>query len=73
MPRLRQVSRKDATNETVLRSYKRVIDDGFATTFDEGLQMEKQRSRAHAVSVTPEKIAARRAQVQARGRAQVQK
>jgi enoyl-CoA hydratase len=57
----------------VLRAYKRVIDDGFATTFEEGLQIEKQRSRAHAITVTPAKIAARRAQVQARGRAQVQK
>jgi enoyl-CoA hydratase len=57
----------------VLRSYKRVIDDGFAGTFGDGLRLEKQRSRVHATTVTPEKIAARRAQVQARGRAQVQK
>jgi enoyl-CoA hydratase len=57
----------------VLRAYKRVIDDGHATTFAEGLRIEKERSRAHAASVTPEKIAARRAQVQARGRSQVQK
>jgi enoyl-CoA hydratase len=57
----------------VLRAYKRVIDDGYAETFAAGLRIEKARSRAHAASVTPEKIAARRAQVQARGRAQVQK
>jgi len=57
----------------VLRAYKRVIDDGYATTFAEGLRTEKARSREHAASVTPEKIAARRAQVQARGRAQVRK
>jgi enoyl-CoA hydratase len=57
----------------VLRAYKRVIDDGYATTFGEGLRTEKARSREHAASVTPEKIAARRAQVQARGRAQVRK
>jgi enoyl-CoA hydratase len=56
----------------VLRAYKKVIDDGYATTFGEGLRLEKARSRAHAASVTPEKIAARRAQVQARGRSQVQ-
>jgi enoyl-CoA hydratase len=55
----------------VLRAYKRVIDDGYATTFGEGLGLEKARSRDHAASVTPEKIAARRALVQARGRAQV--
>jgi enoyl-CoA hydratase len=57
----------------VLRAYKRVIDDGYALTFGEGLRLEKTRSRAHAASVTPEKIAARRALVQARGRSQVQK
>jgi enoyl-CoA hydratase len=57
----------------VLRAYKRVIDEGYAATFADGLRLEKARSRAHAASVTPEKIAARRAQVQARGRAQVQK
>ena len=57
----------------VLRAYKRVIDEGYATTFGEGLRLEKARSRAHAASVTPETIAARRAGVQARGRAQVQK
>ena len=57
----------------VLRAYKRLIDDGFATTFSEGLRTERARSREHAASVTPEKIAARRAQVQARGRSQVQR
>ncbi len=57
----------------VLRAYKRVIDDGYATTFAEGLRIEKARNRTHAASVTPEKIAARRALVQARGRQQVQK
>jgi enoyl-CoA hydratase len=55
----------------VLRAYKRVIDDGFAMPFGEGMRLEKQRSRAHAAHVTPEKIAARRAQVTARGRSQV--
>jgi enoyl-CoA hydratase len=56
----------------VLRAYKRVIDEGYAATFAEGLDLERRRARAHARSVTPEKIAARRAQVQARGRSQVQ-
>jgi len=54
----------------VLRGYKRVIDDGYATSFADGLRLERDRNRAHAATVTPEKIAARRAQVQARGRAQ---
>jgi enoyl-CoA hydratase len=57
----------------VLRGYKRVIDDGYATSFGEGLRLEKARNREHAATVTPEKIAARRALVQARGRSQVQK
>jgi enoyl-CoA hydratase len=54
----------------VLRSYKRVIDDGYATTFADGLRLEQARNREHAASITPEKIAARRAAVTARGRAQ---
>ena len=54
----------------VMRAYKRVIDDGYAQSFAEGLRLEAQASRAHARSVTPESIAARRAGVQARGREQ---
>ena len=54
----------------VLRAYKRVIDDGYATSFGEGLRIEQTRNREHAKTVTPEKIAARRAEVQARGRTQ---
>ena len=55
----------------VLKSYKRVIDDGYATTFGEGLRIEGDRNREHAKTVTPEKIAARRAAVTARGRSQM--
>lgn len=55
---------------TVLRAYKRVIDEGYATTFGEGLRLEARASRAHVASVTPEQIAARRRAVQERGRAQ---
>ena len=54
----------------VLKAYKRVIDDGYATTFGEGLRIEGARNREHAKTVTPEKIAARRAAVTARGRSQ---
>ena len=54
----------------VLRRYKRVIDDGYAATFADGLRIEQARSREHAATVTPEKIAARRAAVTARGRSQ---
>jgi len=54
----------------VMRAYKRLIDDGFAATFGDGLRLESARSREHARAVTPEAIATRRAQVQARGRDQ---
>jgi len=54
----------------VLRAYKRIIDDGYATTFGEGLRLERERNAEHSRSVTPEQIAERRASVQARGRTQ---
>jgi len=54
----------------LLRSYKRVIDAGYATTFGDGLQLENDASRAHARTLTAESIATRRAGVQARGREQ---
>jgi enoyl-CoA hydratase len=55
---------------SVLRSYKRVIDEGFGATLAEGLRLEGDASRAHMRTVTPEAVAARRAGVQERGRAQ---
>jgi enoyl-CoA hydratase/carnithine racemase len=55
---------------TVLRSYKRVIDDGYAVALGEGLRVEAEASRAHARTVTPEAVAARRAGIQERGRSQ---
>jgi enoyl-CoA hydratase len=54
----------------VMRAYKRLIDDGCATTYADGLRLETVRSREHARTVTAETIAARRADVQARGRQQ---
>jgi enoyl-CoA hydratase len=54
----------------VLRAYKRVIDEGYAQTFAAGLRTENEAARAHARTLTPETIAARRAGVQARGRSQ---
>lgn len=55
---------------TVMRAYKRVIDEGYATTFGEGLALEGKASRAHARTLTADAIATRRAGVQARGREQ---
>ena len=56
--------------QDVVRAYKRVIDEGFASTLAEGLRVEAQANRDHARTLTPEAIAARRAAVQSRGRDQ---
>jgi len=54
----------------VMRAYKRVIDAGYAASFADGLALESEAAGAHARAVTPAALAARRAGVQARGRAQ---
>ncbi|MBI3784148.1 MAG: enoyl-CoA hydratase [Deltaproteobacteria bacterium] len=55
----------------VVSAYKRLIDDGYAQTFADGVQLEGKQSRAHAKGLTPEALAARRQNVQQRGRQQV--
>jgi enoyl-CoA hydratase len=50
--------------------YKRLIDDGYAASFGEGLKLEAQRSSAANSAVAPEEVEARRAAVQERGRGQ---
>jgi enoyl-CoA hydratase len=71
LPTCRQLAQdmRSCDPET-LRGYKRVIDAGYAASFADGLRIEKEANRAHARALTPERIAARRAAVQARGRAQ---
>ena len=54
----------------LLRGYKKVIDDGFAANFGDGLAMEVKRSAEHAQSVTAESVEAARKQVTSRGRDQ---
>ena len=54
----------------VLRRYKRVMDTGSAVTFAHGLVLEAAASRDHAHTLTPERLGARRAGVQQRGREQ---
>ncbi|MEM1106896.1 MAG: enoyl-CoA hydratase [Pseudomonadota bacterium] len=54
----------------LLRQYKRVIDDGFAMTFADGLDEEVRRSVAHAQDVTAQSVEAARQKVTARGRQQ---
>jgi len=58
-------------DQTILRAYKRVIDDGFRTTMREGLALEQRENRERAATLTPDAIRARRAAVQERGRSQV--
>ena len=53
-----------------LASYKRLIDDGFALSFTQGMAVEAQRSSAANSAVAPEQVEARRAAVQQRGRGQ---
>jgi enoyl-CoA hydratase len=57
-------------DQTILRAYKRVIDEGFRTTLGEGLALEQRENRERAGQITAEQIRARRAAVQERGRTQ---
>ncbi|MEL7033018.1 MAG: enoyl-CoA hydratase [Pseudomonadota bacterium] len=54
----------------LLRNYKKIIDDGFATTFGEGQRLEVTRSAEHAAGVTAQSVEAARQAVTARGRSQ---
>lgn len=58
------------TQPDLLRKYKALIDDGFATTFGEGLKEEKRRSSEHSSNVTAESVETARKEVTARGRDQ---
>ncbi|MEQ8410214.1 MAG: enoyl-CoA hydratase [Erythrobacter sp.] len=53
-----------------LAAYKRLIDDGYAASFAEGMALEAERSGAANSAVRPEEVEARRAAVQERGRGQ---
>lgn len=53
-----------------LTFYKRLIDDGYARSFSDGLALEHERSSGHNREVTPERVEERRRQVMARGRSQ---
>ncbi len=50
--------------------YKQLIDDGYAASFGEGMQIEAERSSAANSKVAPEQVEARRVNVQQRGRGQ---
>jgi len=67
---LKLASEMASIDADMLVTYKAMIDDGYATTLGEGLELEHQRSVVHNRDVTPEMVAVRREKVQARGRAQ---
>ena len=50
-----------------LRGYKRMIDDGYAGSFGDGMRMESRRSIEHMAGVSPESVAQRRASIQIAG------
>ena len=52
------------------QNYKRLINDGYAMTFGDGITHETAFSSVLNNEVTPDKVAANREAVQARGRAQ---
>ncbi len=73
--KLLEVARKLAADMATIdpdftAAYKRLIDDGFATSFGEGLKLETSRSTAANSSVSPDEVAKRRLAVQERGRQQ---
>ena len=71
MPAALELARQMADIDLdMLVTYKAMIDDGYDTTLGAGLELEHQRSVVHNREVTPEMVAARRENVQARGRAQ---
>jgi enoyl-CoA hydratase len=51
-------------------AYKKLIGDGYATTFEAGMALEAERSVAANSAVAPDSIEAARTAVQERGRAQ---
>lgn len=66
-----RIAQDMASIETdMLVTYKAMIDDGYRLSFEDGLQLEAERSEPHNAAITPEMIEARRAAVQARGRSQ---
>jgi len=56
--------------DAALRTYKKIIDDGFARSFGDAMQLEQERSREWGRSVRPEAVEEARKQVRARGQEQ---
>jgi len=60
-----------STDVQTRREIKRIMDEGWHASLAEGLEIEQQASTEHGrTEVRPEKVAARRAAIQSRGREQ---
>ncbi|NJN51629.1 MAG: enoyl-CoA hydratase, partial [Gammaproteobacteria bacterium] len=60
-----------STDRVTRTTIKRIMDEGWAVGLADGLAIEGHASRAHArTELTPEKVAARRRDIQSRGREQ---
>lgn len=71
LPLARRIASDMASIEPgFLANYKRLIDEGYAASFGEGLALEAERSSAANRAVSPEEVESRRAAVQQRGRTQ---
>lgn len=71
LPLARKLAADMATiDPAFLANYKKLIDEGYAATFGEGLALENARSSAANAQVSPEEVEARRMAVQERGRGQ---
>jgi len=57
----------------IVRGYKRLIDQGYATTLSEGLELEERTAIEQYKEITPEWIQSRVRQVKERGRKQSKK
>jgi enoyl-CoA hydratase len=60
----------ESADSAFLMTYKKLIDDGYALPFGEGMALEHSLSSKLNAEVTPEAVEQRRAAVQARGRTQ---
>ena len=72
LPTCEQLAQDIVSTDPATRGeIKRIMDAGWDTTLAQGMQIEDQASRAHSKSeVRAEKVAARRADIQSRGRSQ---
>lgn len=72
LPTCRQIGRDILTTDRVTREEMlRIIEAGWNTTLAQGMALEDDASKAHSKrEVRPEKVAARRAAIQGRGRTQ---